>query len=481
MARLRRIDVRSFPARIRKSKPYRRVQAFAVRKPFTAFLIGLGILLFVIIIGNILNSLNRKPEVTPQITKSVQVYDLNGVPSVTMQAKVDKSGVIHILAQTAGVVQKVFLKEGSTAGKGQTLVSLSSNYQGGNAPTLQYQLANAQYRNVADTYDTQKEIIAKQREVANKTEENTEEMRKIASDSASDTRSLVDLNQDILNTINTNLTDLENAPVRNEPLILQTQQQKSQVEAGVVQLRAQLRQLDYQRNGDNPGGELGRLQRDIAIQQLEVQEKALALSLESSRIQRDLAGVAASLMTPAAPCTGTVERILVKPGDTVSPGTPIAVIRTDNTEVTLEALVPADIADAVSLTTPSTISLSGSEVKLTPFYVSREATDGSLYSVLYNLTDAQVDAIADSEYVPVTIPIGYKLSGAVPYVPLDAVYQTQTESYVFVVSGQKAASKKVTLGDVYGKFVTVKEGLQSTDRVILNRNIVAGEKISINK
>lgn len=480
--RLRHADFATFPAAIRRSRPYRRTEAFAQRRPFMTFLLGLGILLLVIALGNFLSSLQRKPEVKPEITKSVQVYDLNGVPSVTMQAKVDKSGVIQILAQSAGIVQQVHAKEGSQVSKGQTLVSLSSNYQGGNAPALQYQLANVQYKNVQDTFDIQKDIISKQRDVANKTEENAEELRRIASDSADDTRSLLQMNEDTLDTINANLTNLENAPVPNAQLQAEANQAKGQLEAAIVQLKAQLRQLDYQRDTDKPAAELGRLQKDIALKQLDIQEKALSLSLESSRIQRDLAGVAASLMTPATPCSGTVERVFVKPGDAVSPGTPLAIIKTGNTEVTLEVLVPADIAAAVSQTQLSTIHLTGGEtVRLAPYYVSREATSGSLYSVLYSLNDAQVASIADAEYLPVTIPIGYKLSGAVPYVPLDAVYQTEREAYVFVVAGQTAVSRKVVLGDVYGKFVTVTRGLRSTDQVILNRNIVAGEKISVAK
>jgi biotin carboxyl carrier protein len=479
--RSKTIQIKNLRRDVAKNKQYKRVRMFAEHRPFTTFLIGLAILFGVIALGQLLNTLNRKEEAKKESIKSVQVYDLNGTPSVTVQAKVDKSGVIQILAQSAGVVQSVTAKEGTAAFKGQTLVTLSSNYQGGNAPALQYQLANTQYKNVSDTFSTQKDIITKQRDIAEKTEANAEELRKIASDSASDTHSLLDLNQDILDTINTNLTNLENSNVNgaNDQLIFQTKQQKSQVQSGIVQLQAQVRQLDYQRSGDKSAAQLGQLQKEITLKQLEVQEKALTLSLEVGRIQRDLAGVAASLMTPATPCAGTIERIYVKPGDTVSPGMPIALIKTGNTEVTLEALVPADIASAVSRSTPSTITIPGSEKNIIPYYVSREATSGSLYSVLYNLTDTVTDAISDGSFITVKMPIGYQMQDVVPYIPLDAVYQTQSESYVFIVNGNRSVSKKVKLGDVYGRFVTVTQGLSGSERVILNRNIVSGEQIKV--
>ncbi len=462
-----------------RRKEYKKSVSYLRSHPFTGFLIGLGILFGTIILGSILTTPRGTTDEVNDSPKTVEIFSLDRTPSLTVQAKVEKEGVIRILAQTPGIVRSVNVKEGENISQGSIFVYLATNYQGANAPGLQASLASAQYNNVSETFTTQKEIIARQREVADKTEANAEEIRKIADESASDTQSLLDLNRDIVNTLNTQLEQAETTG--NTTQIMALQQQKSQVQSGVVQLEAQLRQLNYQKDNDTPAAELGVLQRDIAKKQLDIQENALSLSLESSRIQRDLAWIQASLMAPAAPCGGVVERIHVKEGDTVNPGDLIATIKADNNQINLEALLPADLASAVSRTASSTAMINGTPHEITPYYISGEATNGQLYSVLFTLPESVTEALTDEEFISVTVPLSVRNTQDAFYVPLDAVYQTENESYVFVVSGERAESKPVKLGAVHGKFVTVTGGISAGDVVILNRNVVSGERISIHR
>jgi hypothetical protein len=65
----------------------------------------------------------------------------------------------------------------------------------------------------------------------------------------------------------------------------------------------------------------------------------------------------------------------------------------------------------------------------------------------------------------------------VPFIPLDAVFQTQDQSYVFVIQGGKAVSKSITTGQVVGGQVEVTSGLENKDQVILDRNVVAGDTV----
>ena len=76
---------------------------------------------------------------------------------------------------------------------------------------------------------------------------------------------------------------------------------------------------------------------------------------------------------------------------------------------------------------------------------------------------------------------GQSISGAFPYVPLDSVFQTQDTAYIYVADGDKAASRDVVLGEVIGSNVEIREGLRGGDQVILNRNVLSGDKIQINK
>jgi multidrug efflux pump subunit AcrA (membrane-fusion protein) len=72
---------------------------------------------------------------------------------------------------------------------------------------------------------------------------------------------------------------------------------------------------------------------------------------------------------------------------------------------------------------------------------------------------------------------------AIPYIPLDAIYQTDSESYVYITVADHGAihaqSKKIELGEVVGDFVEVKSGITAGDKIILDRTIIEGDLLKI--
>ena len=111
---------------------YRSFAAFANKRPLLTFFSALGILLLLIVLSNFTR--NKKPvqTTTPVIKKTVSVYRIGSAPRVWLQATTEKSGVVQITALSGGVVQKINFTEGKHVSRGSTLVSLSTNYQGGN-------------------------------------------------------------------------------------------------------------------------------------------------------------------------------------------------------------------------------------------------------------------------------------------------------------------------------------------------------------
>jgi hypothetical protein len=96
------------------------------------------------------------------------------------------------------------------------------------------------------------------------------------------------------------------------------------------------------------------------------------------------------------------------------------------------------------------------------------------------LLDAYSALFTEGNYVTVDIPVGAPdSSGITPFVPVDSVFQTQDESYVFIVQDNHAAAKKVRLGSVQGQFVSVEEGLGNNDQVITDRNVVEGDQVQV--
>ncbi|HSW47651.1 MAG TPA: biotin/lipoyl-binding protein [Candidatus Saccharimonadales bacterium] len=454
------------------------------KSPLRAFLTILGVLILLIIISSFFR---RPPEVKKEIApvKKVEVYQIGTAPKLAVSAKIEKSGVIQITALTGGVVQTIYKKEGEAAGQGETLIGLSSNYQGGNSLSLQRQLAATQYQNAADTFQAQKDLIAKQRDLANASDQNADQMRDIIGKSLDETNSLISANDDILSTLDANIKSLEanNVGGVNDKDILGAKQLRSQFLAANNGAREAVRNAEFQSDSSKPPAQLSDIQKDIVNRQLDLQEKTLSLNKEASRIMLQIAQVNEALMFPSAPFAGTVQRVFVKEGQSVSPGTPLMVIAGDSSAdpVTAVAYVTREVADKISKIEESTIHIGDESYSAYPTFVSTEAIAGTLYGVYFQLPDEYVSKVAEAGFIQIDLPIGYYDTDSIaPYLPIDAVYQTKEQDYVFVIKKGKAVAKNVNLGQVYGSFVEVKSGLSRGDQVIESRTVITGDKVSTN-
>lgn len=459
--------------------------SFIRRRPFTSFFTVLILLAILIILGNTVFKAKPIEQQKGEGIKEIQTFKIGSSPKITVQAQVEKTGVIKIVAQTPGIVSSINTYEGEVVQKGKNLISLSSNYYGGNAASISRQIAQNQYKLSNDTLQTQKEVLAKQREVAERSDANADEMRDIANRSLEETRSLLDLNEALLNQTNVNISNLQEATSPadlSNPLIFQANAQKAQLQAGVNQLRQAVRSTELQAAGDRPPAELSDLQREITIKNLDIQEKSLLMGNEISKLQLVLAQVNEANMYPTTPFKGVVEKIHVRIGESVSPGTTLVTISGIEGKIILDAKVPSQTAKNLSQLENSDIQVNGRTIQVMPSYVSSEATDGQLYSVIYHIPDEYQGFFTDKGYVTISIPVGAPDSNSVvPFIPLDSVFQTQDESIVYVVKDNKAQARKIKLGGVQGGFVSVTQGIGQDDEIILSRNIVEGDKVRINQ
>ncbi len=451
------------------------------KRPVLSFIFSLLLLLSLIAASNTIFKPKLEEAKKAPVSKIVDVYRIGSAPKLVLQAQVEKSRVVKIVTQNPGIVQAINFSEGDLVNKGQTLVVLSTNYQGGNALAIARQIAQNQYDSVKNTFDVQKDLISKQKDLANKTDTNSEELRKITTDSINETQSLIDLNDTIISAFNNNLQSYEasNSAGINDQLILQTQQLKSQFQVANNGLRSSLRSTQYSSSEDKPPADMSHLQKDITLKQLDLQEKSLELSKEVARLQLNLAFVNEATMYPGAPYAGRVERIHVRIGQQVNPGTALITFSGSGQNLNLYLKVSREISQSISKLEPSIIHLDHQDLTVYPDFSSTEATEGQLYVVHFYLPESFTDKLTDGGFVSVEVPIGYPdTSLSVPFVPLEGIFQNQTESYLFVIKDGKATSKKVELGDVLGRFVQVKAGLQTGDQVILARNVIAGESVT---
>jgi multidrug efflux pump subunit AcrA (membrane-fusion protein) len=450
----------------------KKAEKFALKRPFVSLFIILAILLVVISI----NSFLRKPkveEVVEEQIKTVAIYSVGESPRIQVSAKVEESNVITVVSQAGGIVQSVSVEVGQKVWAYKQVAALSSNYYGGSAATIQRQLAQVQNENVLETFDSQKDLISKQRDIANLQGDNAEEMRKIADSSLGETRALLTLNETMLSGVDGALL-----VATTSAEVTSLTAQKSQLLAGINQIKSGLRQAEYQANEDKPPYNLATTAKDLTIKQLELQEKALEMSKEISSLQLKLARVQEATMYPATPFAGIVERIFVKKGQMISPGTPIATIKANTGSTQLIALVSKDMASKVNITEPTMVNIEGQMVEIYPDHVSSVATDGLLYSIVYSLDSQYQNKLNHGSHVSISLPIGsIDTNAIIPFLPLESVHQSEQESTIFVLEDGKVISQKVELGSINGRFVEIKNGLSNQTAVILSRDVIEGQAV----
>lgn len=465
---------------------WEKISTLISNRPFLSLYFLLALLLASIIFSNILQRLNSTTEEETQISKKVSVFSIGKAPTITVQAKIEKTGVVTISALSPGVVQEVFVQPGSVVNKGTMLLSTASNYQGGNIFYAQQQIAQRQLDSIENSYDLNVDLINQQIDLTNTIDENNDELATITRKSLDETRSLIDLNSSILETLDQNIKTLEegNTEGENDDAILATKQLKSQFLSANNLLVSGLRNSEYSTDDDKSAVEISNLTKTIGLKQLELQRQALDLNRDIARLQLHVARIQTATMFPVSPFNATVQRVFVSQGDAVSPGTPLVILNQaiEEDPITAVAFVPRAIARKVSYAQPSKLYFDDETFLSYPSFITQDAVQGTLYAVYYPIPDSYHTQITNDGYINITIPVGlYDSSGSLPYVPIDAVYQTQDRAFVFTVNSKTntVVSKPITLGTIVGRFVFVTDGILDGDKIITDRTVKDGDTIEI--
>lgn len=453
------------------------------RFPLLSFFGLMAVLVVLAVIGDRLRTVKPSTEEAPAVAKDVTVFEVGQAPTLTVEAKVEKSGVIKLVAQTAGVVQQIKTKEGDAAKRGSSLFILSSNYQGANAPALTRKLSQVNYQYLLDTHQAQVDLIHRSQEIARRGETQASELRSINRQSIDDTKGIITINEQILSSLDDQIKQLEvtNVNGSNDAALLQARQGRAGILSGLANLRASLRATEYLNNNDEEAAQIAVLSRDNTLQQLDLQEKALNLGQDIAHLNLRLAQINESLMYPASPITGTVERIHVKVGQSVAPGTLLATIKGDKNTATAVVMVSRSVAETVSRLEPSYAVAGDQRLAVLPRSISDEPTDGALHSIIYTLPESIGSLVSNDSFVEMELPMSAVPAGSEDrlFIPLDAIYQSQNKASVNIIDGQKAKNIDLVLGEVTGQYVEVISGINPGDRVIINRNVVAGELVNV--
>jgi multidrug efflux pump subunit AcrA (membrane-fusion protein) len=477
---LKHKKVKRFIRNVKKKKVV--LLRWANKNPIKSVLIICAILLVLIAFGEWLRIRASRVQPIPPEPKQVSTYQIGQSARVNVLGTVKKDNIVHIRAQSGGIIQNIYAEEGLSVYRGATLAYISSNYQGGSAQILQRQIAQANYNHVKDTYDQQKEVIQKQKDAAEKTDTNNDKLREISRNSIDRIRNQLNFNRDVLISIEATLLDLESASPSSETqaLIASSQLFKSQMLAANDQLQTSIDTLEYTTDDDKVPSELSNIAKDLAVKQLEIAEKSLDLQKEVTYLQLRLAQINESLVFPASFLKGVVEKVHVRAGESVSPGQTLFTLSGPAKTVRVDALVSQSLAKGYSRLEPSRIRINNKLVEVEPSYISNEATNGTLYNISFTLQEEYSKNLTDGTAISVSLPIGYPdTSAAVPIVPIDVVSQNSDGSYIYIVKDNQAKVVKVELGELFGQFVVVTKGLNSGDQIIVEKFVLEDDIVEV--
>ena len=358
-------------------------------------------------------------EPLPEQTTFVELYQ-PGQSYLTTQAKVTDEGVITVVAQSSGVVQRVNISEGQKVRRGQQLASLSSNYQGANASALQLELAEKNWLMTHANYWDQEKV------------------------------------DDINHELNQNtawVTRWETNPSRS-----------------------------LGGNGDAYTSFSGLQNQELLNLSETMTQRGQQLSLDQAENNYFAAQIVASLMYPATPVAGSIEKVYVKVGDIIAAGSPVAIIKSDKADVKLELSVPEHVIRNLSLTAPAWFTINGTRQEVNLDFIPTTPTTGNSYFLTMTLSPEVASLVANGTYIDINLPLDTVQDDRL-LLPLNAIYQTQDHAYAYVVDVNEdnqpiAKQKEVTLGAVIGTLVTVESGVQAQDRIILNNNLLDGDRIT---
>jgi len=452
------------------------------RYPFISFIISLLLIFLLIFFNNkFLNKkLEEEVEQKEEISRTVEIYDLNTKAKENFTGKATNTSLVTVYAQTGGVVSDLYIQEGTPVTYGAWLAYLSTNYNGASASTVQTNISREQLNNLKTTLYSQNDLIAKQRELAEKSDENSENLLEIQNKSINGLEELKEYNKDIIKSLEEDLDDLEDDDDSDESLILQTKQALAQARASLNSVDSALDQTEYNTEGDIVNN-LNSLNKEATLKSLDLQKQNLENSISAAELSLQLAQVQESLQYPTTPVTGQVEQVFVKKGDLINPGTPIAKIKSNEGDIKIEALITKKIKDNIDYN--SNIILEGKSINnnIKPQYISQEPVSNGLYSLIVYIAQDENNNISDGELI--TLEVENNNSKKVINninVPIDSVYISEGKNYIFIMDTNNIAKEKeVELGEITGNFIEIKKGLTKKEKVIITRGIVEGEKVKL--
>lgn len=215
---------------------------------------------------------------------------------------------------------------------------------------------------------------------------------------------------------------------------------------------------------------------DVALAELRKNRNVRNYTLTSSRLNLALALRSDAVLQPKSSLPGVITSIAVRRGQFVNAGDTLATLSASSTTATVEVLLSSDTASLIDPTKAATLITSDGTLSLTLVYLSTQENETGLYSALFSLPADASSKLIDGHYIDIHIAL--KSQTDTILLPLEAVSQSTQSAWVMVAENGQATAKTVTLGQIFGNYIEVTDGINPDSPIILSRGIIEGESIT---
>lgn len=420
-----------------------------------------------------------KSDTSPEETAAPTPLSVNTLPVDGHNITQDTVGTIinhstiTLVAQTAGPVNHIGVTTGQYVSRGAWIATQETAYNSGNASSITRQIAAKNQELATESLQNTAATVSKNRELADKNRDNTDELRKISEESIDQTKTIIDNTKTIIDKIK---SDIDAA---SDPDIIQgLRQQLVSYQSSLSQTESSLRNLEYSTDTDNPPTKLADINKDLVYLSTEIQLKSAQIQKDIADLNLKAARITEAMSTVSAPFAGTIEKLHVDLGQYLTPGTPVATLK-GGADLQVITNLSGQTAAKIDTNNSITLTINNTPYQITDFHVTAAPTNGQLYQLIATLPDFMANLVTEGQTVELTLPLDAN-GGTTDnlYVPLDAVFTTNTSQFVYLLQNGATVKRNVELGNIIGSQIHIKSGLTNQDIIILDRRVTEGQTVT---
>ncbi len=428
-------------------------------------------------------------------------------------AEVFNENVVNVESLNSGIVDTLRVDKGEKVQKGQRLMTLQDDYEDSaiydkriDQLDLQINMAKRNLTNLKLVMDEKKDLAnLKYEDILNRldftelTLEDTKRQIRVIETQIEDM-------EDQLDSLYEYYADLDDAyrdddlPDQTEPeklnrdsslnqansAILSQEQAIEQLKSTLERLRIQKEELEYNIDqNDNPQLQMSELERDISVQELESQEKILELQIESAELNKELEVLNQEIKnTVISPVSGTIEDILTEESNHVGNGQVLFTITTSdrlNMRIKMSPNLVGNIDESED------VLVFVNNIKA-PFdadidFISTIPTQDGFYEIILDPIRKLEDIISPGQNLTVQVPVlepeGTEEKVKPIFIPIDTVFVTNTEEFVFIYNNGIAEKRLIETSGIVGNQIIVSTGLEKGEIIIADRRVQEVQRISL--